>query len=210
MAERRCRAQMRREVFCTLRMNAKSMIRRWEKEFNECAKMKRKRAHHNRDREMIKRNILQEVFDFIKGKDILQELFHLRSDDKENIPPLPIIDSPTRVMSRPPHDFIMDSLLEDMDSLLEPILVQDFDMDSLVEPITLDSLVEDMDSLLEPIVVEDKDSLLEPITFDSLVEDMDSLLEPIAFNNSSNADEFTEILCRLDSLLEPVVLVERC
>ena len=46
---------------------------------------------------------------------------------------------------------------------------------------------------------------------DSLLEPIDSLLEqPIAFSNSSNVDEFNEIVCRLDSLLEPVVLVERC
>ena len=250
MAERRCRAQMRREIFRTLRINAKSMISQWEKEFNVYAKTKRRRAHLNRDE--MKHAISQEVFEFIKGKDILHEMFHLHSDDKENIP---ITGAQTHVMPRPPHDFNMDTLLEDMDSLLEPILMQDIDMDSLLEPIdsllepndtliedmdsllepiivedmdsllepiTFDSLVEDMDSLLEPIIVEDMDSLLEPITFDSLVEDMDSLLEPIivedkdsllepiAFNNSSNVDEFNTIFCRLDSLLEPVVLVERC
>ena len=154
----------------------------------------------------------QEVFDFIKTKDILNELIHPRSDDKENIP---INGAWTQVMPRHPQDFNMDSLLEDMDSMLEPILMQDFEMKSLLEP--NDTLIEDMDSLLEPIdsliepidtLIEDMDSLLEPI--DSLVEDMDSLLDPIAFNNSSNIDEFTEIVCRLDSLLEPVVLVERC
>ena len=246
-------------MFRTLRINAKSMISQWDKEFNDRAKMKRRRAHRNKDREMIKHVSSQEVFDFIKGKGILHDLFHLHSDDKENIPALPINGSQTYVMPRPPHDFNMDSLLEDMDSLLEPILVQEFDMDSLLEPIivedkdsllepitfdsliedmdsllepiTFDSLVEDMDSLLEPIlvqdfdmdsllepiIVEDKDSLLEPIASDSLIEDMDSplepidsMLEPIAFNNLSNVYEFNEILCRLDSLLEPVVLVERC
>ena len=88
-------------------------------------------------------------------KDIFHELIHPHNIEKENIP-------------RPPQDFSMDSLPEDMDSLLEPI------------------------------------------AFDSLVEDMDSVLEPIAINDSSNVDEFNEIVCRLDSLLEPVVLVERC
>ena len=240
MAERHCRAQMRREIFRSLRLNAKSMIRRWEKEFNEYAKRKRRRAHSGKDREVVKHAISQEVFEFIKGKDILHEMFHLNSDDKENIP---INGAWTQDMTRPPQDFNMDTLLEDMDSLLEPILMQDFDMDSLLEPIdsllepkdtliedmdsllepiTFDSLVEDMDSLLEPIdsllepidsLVEDMDSLLEPIIvedMDSLLEPIDMLLEPIALNNSSNVDEFNEILCRLDSLLEPVVLVERC
>ena len=82
--------------------------------------MKRMRAHHNRDQEMIKHVLSQEVFDFIKGKDILQEMFHLRSDDKENIP---LNGSQAHVMPGLPHNFNMDSLLEDMDSLLEPIPV---------------------------------------------------------------------------------------
>ena len=86
--------------------------------------------------------------------------------------------------------------LEDKDSLLEPIT-----FDSMVEPIVLEDI--DMDSMLEPIVF---DSLLEPI----VLEDKDSLLEPITFNNSSDVDKFNEILCRLDSVLEPVVVVERC
>ena len=194
MAERHCRAQIRREILRSLRINAKTMIRRWEKEFNECAK--RKRAHYGKDREVVKHVISQEVFDFSKTKDIFHELIHPHSDDKENIP---INGAQKQVMPHPPQDFSMDSLLEDMDSLLEPILMQEFDMDSLLEPIAFDSLIEDMDSLSEPI------------TFDSLTEDMDSLLEqPIAFSNSSNVDEFNEIVCRLDSLLEPVVLVERC
>ena len=195
------------------------MIRRWEKEFNECAKRKRKRAHCGKDREVVKHVISQEVFDFIKTKDILHELIHPRSGDKENIP---INGAWTQVMPRPPQDFNMDSLLEDMDSMLEPILMQDFEMNSLLEP--NDTLIEDMDSLLEPsdsmiepidTLIEDMDSLLEPIDSltehnDTLIEDMDSLLEPIAFNNSSNIDEFNEMVCRLDSLLELVVLVERC
>ena len=106
MAERRCRPQMRREVFRTLRMNAKSMIRRWEKEFNEFnefAKMKRRRAHHGKDREMMKHAISREVFEFIKTKDILHELIHPHSNGKENIPRLPIIGSQTQVMPRPPR-----------------------------------------------------------------------------------------------------------
>ena len=173
MAERHCRAQIQREVFRTLRMNAKTMIRRWEKEFNECAKRKRKRAHYGKDREVVKHVISQEVFEFIKGKDIFHELIHPHNVDKEN---LPLTGAQTQVMPRPPQDFSMDSLLEDMDSLLEPIA-----FDSLVE--LSDSLVEDMDSLLEPIdslfepndtLIEDMDSLLEPIAFDSLIEDMDS------------------------------------
>ena len=86
MAEQHCHAQMRREIFRLLRINAKSMIRRWEKEFNECAKRKRKRAHCGKDREVVKHVISQEVFDFITTKDILHELIHPRSDDKENIP----------------------------------------------------------------------------------------------------------------------------
>ena len=159
---------------------------------------------------MVKHVISQEVFDFIKTKDIHHELIHPHSDDKENIS---LNGAQTCVMPRPPQDFSMESLLEDMDSVLEPILMQDCDMDSVLEPI--DTSIEDMDSVLEPItfdsLVEDMDSLLEPITFDSLTEDMDSLLEqPIAINDSSNVDEFNEIVCRLDSLLEPVVLVERC
>ena len=216
------------------------MIWRCEKEFNNCAKRKRRRAHSGKGREVVKHAISQEVFDFIKTKDILHELIHPHSIGKENIP---INGARTQDMTRPPQDFNMDTLLEDIDSLLEPILMQDFEMNSLLEPI--DTLIEDMDSLLEPIdsllepndtLVEDMDSLLEPITFDSLVEDMDSLLEPndtliedmdsllepiivenmdsllepIALNISSNVDEFNNILCRLDSLLEPVVLVERC
>ena len=59
------------------------MISQWEKEFNEIAKRKRKRAHRNTDRDEMKHAISQEVFEFIKGKDILHELIH--SDDKENI-----------------------------------------------------------------------------------------------------------------------------
>ena len=225
------------------------MISQWEKEFNVYAKTQRRRTHLNRDRDEMKHAISREVFEFIKGKDILHELIHPHSIGKENIP---INGAQTQDIPRPPHDFNMDTLLEDMDSLLEPILMQDFDMDSLLEPTTLQdydmdsllepnvTLIEDMDSLSEPItmqdfdmdsplepitfdsLVEDMDSLLEPITFDWFIEDMDSLLEPIivedkdsllepiAFNNSSNVDEFNEILCRLDSLLEPVVLVERC
>ena len=246
MAERHCRAQIRREIFRSLRINAKTMIRRWEKEFNEIAKRKRKRAHYGKDREVVNHVISQEVFEFIKGKDIFHELIHPHNVDKE---PLPPNGAQTQVMPRPPHDFNMDSLLEDMDSLLEPIafdslvepsdsLIDDMDsllepidslfepndtmiedMDSFSEPIAFDSFTEDMDSLLEPItfdsLTEDMDSLLEPITFNSLTEDMDSLLEPIvvedmdslleqpiAFSNSSNVDEFNEIVCRLDSLLE--------
>ena len=246
MAERHCRAQMRREVFRTLRINAKTMIRRWEKEFNEIAKMKRKTAHSGKNREVVKHAISQEVFEFIKGKDIFHDLIHPHNIEKENVP---LIGGQN--MPRPPQDFDMDSaiepiafdsLTEDMDSVLEPIvfnsLVEDMDsmlepinsltedmdsmlepidsltegMDSMLEPITFDLLTEDMDSLLEPInsLTEDMDSLLEPITFDSLVEDMDSVLEPIAINNSSTVDEFNESVCRLDSLLEPVVLIERC
>ena len=68
----------------------------------------------------MKHAISGEVFEFIKGKDILHEMFHLHSDDKENIPNN---GARTHVMTRPPQDFNMDSLLEDMDSLLEPILV---------------------------------------------------------------------------------------
>ena len=182
MAERRCRAQMRREIFRTLRMNAKSMISQWEKESNDCAKMKRRKAHRAKDREMMKHAILQDVIEFIKGKDIFHELIHSHSNGKENISPLQIMDSQPQVMPLPLQDSNMDSLLEDMDSLLEPITLQDFDMDSL----------------------------LEPITFDSLVKDKDSLLEPIAFNTSLDVDEFTEILCRLDLIVKPVVVVERC
>ena len=202
MAERHCRAQMRREIFRTLRINAKSMISQCEREFNEYAKTKRRRAHSGKDREVVKHAISQEVFEFIKGKDVLHEMFHLNSDDKENIP---ITGARTQDMPRPPQDFNMDSLLEDMDSLLEPILVQDFDMDSLLEPIDsllepIDTLIEDMDSLLEPIIVEDMDSLLEPIAYDSLIEDMDSLLEPIAFNISSNVEN-TEVIILLSSFI---------
>ena len=151
MAERHCRAQMRREIFRTLRINAKTMIRQWEKEFNEYAKRKRKRAHSGKDREVVKHAISQDVFEFIKGKDILHELIHPYSIGKENIP---INGARTHVMPRPPQDFNMGTLLEDMDSLLEPILMQDFEMNSLLEPIG--TLIEDMDSLLEP---QDKDSL---------------------------------------------------
>ena len=220
------------------------MIRRWEKEFNEIAKTKRKRAHYGKDRETVKHTISQEVYDFIKGKDIFHDLIHPHNIDKENLPlngaqntPRPPQDFSMEslledmdVMPRPPQDFSMESLLEDMDSVLEPILMQDCDMNSPLESILMQDC--DMNSLLEPIdtMIEDMDSLIEPITFDSLlelndtpiedmdsllepivVEDMDSLLEqPIAFSNSSNVDEFNEIVCRLDSLLEPVVLVERC
>ena len=60
------------------------------------------------------------------------------------------------------------------------------------------------------IIVEDKDSLLEPITFHSLLEPMESLLDSSMFTNLSDVDEFIEILCRLDSILKPVVLVDRC
>ena len=247
-------------------MNAKSMISQWEKEFNDHAKMKRRKAHRGKDREMMKHAILQDVIEFIKGMDIFHELIHSHSNGKENISPLQIMDSQPQVMPLPLQDITMDSLLEDMNSLLEPIMVedmdslledmdsllepipvqdfdmdsllepivledkdsllepinsfvedmdsllepialQDFNMDSLLEPITFDSLVEDKDSLLEPIVVEDRDSLLEPIMFDSFVEDKDSLLEPITFNRSSDVDEFNDMLCRLDSILEPVVVV---
>ena len=195
------------------------MVRHWENEYNERAKMKRRRAHRDPDREVMKHAISQ---DFIKGKDILHELIHGLPGSKENIPPLEVMDSQPQVMPIQLQDFDMDSLLEpimledrdsllepitfdslvaDKDSLLEPILLQDFDMDSLVEPI--DSLVEDRDSLLE-----DMDSLLASI----VVDDKDSLLEPTAFNCLSDvkADEFNDILCRLDSILEPVVVVERC
>ena len=188
MAERHCRAQMRREIFRTLGINAKSMISQWEKEFNMYAKTKRRRAHSGKDREVVKHAISQEVFEFIKGKDILHEMFHLNSDDKENISSN---GARTQDMPRPPQEFNMDTLLEDMDSLLEPILMQDFDMDSLLEPI----VVEDKDSLLEPIIVEDKDSPLEPN--DTLIEDMDSLLEPIAFDS---------LIEDMDSLLEPIIV----
>ena len=215
MVERHCRAQMRREIFCTLRMNVKTMIRQWEKEFNECAKRKRRRAHSGKDREVVKHAMSQEVFEFIKGKDILHELIHPHSIGKENIP---INDARTQDMPRPPQDLTMDSLLEDMDSLIEPILMQDFDMDSLLEPqdkdsllepITFDSLVEDMDSLSEPIntLIEDMDSLLEPITFDSLVEDMDSLLEPIDSllePNDTLIDDMDSLLEPIDALLDPI------
>ena len=230
------------------------MMWRWEKEVNEYARRKRRRAHSGKDCEVVKHMISQEVFDFIKTKDILHKLIHPHSIGKENIP---LNSAQTYVIPRPPQDFSMDSLVEDMDSLLEPIVFDSLteDMDSLLEPIAFDSLIEDMDSLLEPItfdmLIEDMDSLLEPIAFDSLIEDMDSLLEPItldsltedmdsllepimvedmdsllepivvedmdslleqpiAFSNSSNVDEFNEIVCRLDSILEPVVLVERC
>ena len=220
------------------------MIRQWEKEFNEFAKTKRKRAYYGKDREVVKYMVSQEVFEFIKGKDIFHDLIHPHNIDKENIPlngaqnmlrppqdfSMESLPEDMDVMPRPSQDFSMESLLEDMDSVLEPInsLTEDMDsllepiivedMDSLLEPIAFDSLTEDMDSLLEPIIVEDMDSLLEPITFDSLlelndtsIEDMDSLLEqPITINDSSNVDDFNEIICRLDLLLEPVVLVERC
>ena len=102
MAERHCRAQIRREVFRTLCMNAKTMIRRWEKEFNECAKRKRKRAHYGKDREVVKHVISQEVFDFITTKDMLHELIHPHSDDKEYIP---LTGAWTQVMPRPPARF---------------------------------------------------------------------------------------------------------
>ena len=253
MAERCCRAQIRSEIFRSLRINAKTVIRQWEKESNEIVNMQRKRAYYGKDRETVKHTISQEVFDFIKTKDIFHDLIHPHSDDKENLPlngaqnmPSPPQDfsmeslpEDVDAMPRPSQDFSMESLLEDMDSVLEPILMQDCDMNSLLE--LNDTPIEDMDSLIEPITfdsllelndtpIEDMDSVLEPITFDSLlelndtpiedmdsllepivVEDMDSLLEqPIAFSNSSNVDEFNEIVCRLDSLLEPVVLVERC
>ena len=110
MAERHCHAQMRREIFRTLRINAKSMIRQWEKESNEYAKTKRKRAHSGKDRKVVKHAILREVFEFIKGKDILHELIHPHSIGIENIPPLPIIDSQTQDIPRPPQDFIMDTV----------------------------------------------------------------------------------------------------
>ena len=90
---------------------------------------------------MVKHAISREVFEFTKGKDILHEMFHLHSNDKENIP---INGARTHVMPRPLQDFNMDTLLEDMDSLLEPILMQDFDMDTLLEPI--DSLLESNDT----------------------------------------------------------------
>ena len=88
------------------------MIRRWEKEFNECAKMKRRRAHRNTNREMMKHASLQEVFEFIKTKDILHELFHSHINDTETIPPpLPIMGSQPQVIPHPLQDFEMDSLL---------------------------------------------------------------------------------------------------
>ena len=217
----------------------------------------------------MKHAISQDVFEFIKGKDILHELIHSLSGSDENIPPPEVMDSQPQVMNKSillqdiDKDSLLepivafDSLLEDMDSLLELIALQDFDMDSLLEPIVafdsllepqdrnsllertplqdfdmdsllepmdslidsllgpIDSLVEDKDSMLEPIVLEDRDSMLEPITFDSLsepnvLEDKDSLLEPITFNKSLDVDECNEILCRLDSILEPVVVVDRC
>ena len=200
--------QIRREIFRTLRMNAKSMIRRWEKVFNECAKTKRRRAHRNINREEMKHMNSQEVLPFIKGKDILHELFHLQDDDKENIPPVPIIDSQTQVIPHPLQDFNMNSMLEDMGSLSEPIPMQDSvmdslvkDMDSLLEPITFDSLVEGMDSLIEQIPVQD-------VNTDSLLEDMDSLLEPIM---SEDMDSLSEpiMLEDMDSLLEPIVVEDK-
>ena len=205
------------------------MIRRWEKEFKECTKMKRKRAYYGKERKVVKHAISQEVFHFIKTKDIFHELIHPHNIDKENLPlngarppqdlSMDSLPEEKNVMPRPSQDFSMESLVEDMDSVLEPILMQDFEMNSLLEP--NDMMIEDMYSVLEPITfdsllelndtpIEDMDSLLEPIAFDSLVEDMDSVLEPIAINDSSNDDEFNEIVCRLNSLLEPVVLVERC
>ena len=146
------------------------------------------------------------MFHFIKTKDIFHELIHPHNIDKENLPlssahppqdlGMDSLPEEMNVMPRPSQDFSVESLVEDMDSVLEPILMQDFEMNSLLEP--NDTMIEDMDSVLEPI------------TFDSLTEDMDSVLEPITINNSSNVDEVNEIVCRLDSLLEPVVLVERC
>ena len=49
------------------------MIRRWEKEFKECTKMKRKRAYYGKERKVVKHAISQEVFHFIKTKDIFHD-----------------------------------------------------------------------------------------------------------------------------------------
>ena len=162
MAERHCRAQMRREIFRILRM-------------------KRRRAHSGKDREVVQHASSHEVFDFSTTKDILHELIHPRSDDNENIPSNVLRHM--LCLAPPPARYNMDSLLQDMDSLLK-------DMDSLLEPILVQDF--DMNSMLEPI-----DSLLEPIN---------SLLEPIAFNNPSKVTSLVNFVCRLDSLLEPVVL----
>ena len=61
------------------------MIRRWEKEFNEIVKTKRKRAHYGKERKVVKHAISQEVFHFNKTKDIFHELIHPHNIDKENL-----------------------------------------------------------------------------------------------------------------------------
>ena len=91
------------------------MVRRWQKEFNEIAKMKRKRAYYGKEREAVKHTISQEVYDFIKTKDIFHELIHPHNIDKENLPL-----TGAQNMPRPPQDFSMDSLPEDMDVMPRP------------------------------------------------------------------------------------------
>ena len=103
MTERRCRAQIRREILRDLRKLARDMIVGWEKEYNERAKMKRKRAHRGADREAMKHVISQDVLPFIQGKDIVHDFTTGLLGSKENIPP-------PKVMSIPLQDFDMDSL----------------------------------------------------------------------------------------------------